>query len=91
MEMTEQCLDAAPVTMEGKCCLENAMISNSGKTNKSHVTAEKKAKGGKLALPVCVILWQRNENVHWWLSWIFSYIHLMENYQYRLLLEYFNS
>lgn len=56
MEMTEQCLDAAPVTMEGKCCLENAMISNFGKTNKSHVTAVKKAKGGKLALPVCVRL-----------------------------------
>lgn len=53
MEMTEQCLDAASVTMEGKSCLENAMeISNLGKTNKSHVVGEKKAKTGKLALPV---------------------------------------
>lgn len=72
MEVTEQCLDAASVTMEGKCCLENAVeISNLGKTNKSHVAGEKKAKAGKLALPVCVILLQRNENVCWWPSWIF--------------------
>lgn len=46
-------------------------ISNLGKTNKSHVAGEKKAKAGNLALPVCVILLQRNENVHWWPSWIF--------------------